>query len=171
MQTDQPQSTQNKISQSEQDQLVVETTEPFAPFTPKESVELHTLPTQQSESKASQSEISQPSSSVETKPSVNEQIASQSQSAMPQPVAPTAPTVAPVQTDDLQASAPPTLDDTTLASIEANDAELIEKEWVDKADEIIAKRANDPASEDDAVADLSQAYIKNRFHIDIEDAQ
>lgn len=171
MQTDQSQPTQNELNQSEQDQVAVESAKSFAPPAPKESAELHTLPTQQSESKTNQSEIKQPPPTVEANPSTNEQVADRSQSAVPQPVAPTAPTVAPAQADDPQASTSSALDDTTLASIEANDAELIEKEWVDKADEIMAKRANDPAGEDDAEADLSQAYIKNRFHIDIEDAQ
>ncbi|MCC7289439.1 hypothetical protein IT414_03555 [bacterium] len=61
--------------------------------------------------------------------------------------------------------------DPAVAALDASDADIIEKEWVDQADKIMAARANDPAGEEEAEEDLSQAYLKKRFNIDVEDAK
>lgn len=66
-------------------------------------------------------------------------------------------------------TAPPV--DPAIDALTASDADIIEKEWVDKADTIMAARANDPAGEEEAEEDLSQAYLKKRFNIDVEDAK
>lgn len=58
--------------------------------------------------------------------------------------------------------------DPSLANLPAEDADVIEKEWVDKSDEIIASKQDDPRAEDDAQHNLSRAYLKKRFNLDVE---
>ncbi len=55
-----------------------------------------------------------------------------------------------------------------LAQLPAEDSGSIEKEWVTKANEIVAKTNNDPYFEDEAQHSLSRAYLKKRFNLDIE---
>jgi hypothetical protein len=55
-----------------------------------------------------------------------------------------------------------------IAQLPAEETDLIESEWVDKADEIEQKTANDPYHEDDAQHELSRAYLKKRFGMDIK---
>lgn len=170
MQTDQPSLTQNEENNPEPNRPTSEVVESSASSAPVESAESQTTPPVQNEANPKQTETSPPAPVVEVKPSSAEQTFEQKQSITEQPIQVGAPTPAPAQAST-STTTTPTQDDTALDAIEAADAELIEKEWVDQADEIIAKRANDPAGEDDAEADLSQAYIKNRFNVDIEDAQ
>lgn len=56
----------------------------------------------------------------------------------------------------------------TIASLPAEDSGSIEPEWVDKAEEIIEKTADDPYHEDDAQHALSRAYLKKRFGLDVK---
>lgn len=83
---------------------------------------------------------------------------------------PTAPTVQPpVPVQPTVASATlPAVVDPSLANLPAEDADVIEKEWVDKSDEIIASKQDDPRAEDDAQHNLSRAYLKKRFNLDVE---
>lgn len=53
-----------------------------------------------------------------------------------------------------------TIDDTPLV---ANDDDLIEKEWVDKAKKIVAETQNNPYGRDEAVNKLQVDYIKKRY--------
>lgn len=64
------------------------------------------------------------------------------------------------------ASAPPqpTVSNPALAA----DVDVIEKEWVDKAEEVIAKTAGDPRAEEEAVEDLQIDYMKKRYGKDIK---
>lgn len=55
-----------------------------------------------------------------------------------------------------------------IAQLPAEDAEVIEKEWIDKVDEIVDKTSSDPYYEDQAHHSLSKAYLKRRFNLDIE---
>ncbi len=55
-----------------------------------------------------------------------------------------------------------------LAQLPAEDSGPIEKEWIEKADEIVAKTSSDPFSEDEAQHSLSRAYLKKRFNLEIE---
>lgn len=55
-----------------------------------------------------------------------------------------------------------------LAQLPAEDSGPIEPEWIQKADEIIAKTSSDPYHQDDAQHSLSRAYLKKRFNLEIE---
>jgi hypothetical protein len=53
-----------------------------------------------------------------------------------------------------------TIGDTPLV---ANDDDLIEKEWVDKAKKIVAETKDDPYQREEAVNKLQVDYIKKRY--------
>lgn len=55
-----------------------------------------------------------------------------------------------------------------LAKIPAEDADVIEKVWVEKADEIVEKTKDDPYTEDEAQHSLSRAYLKKRFNLEVD---
>lgn len=65
----------------------------------------------------------------------------------------------------------PVIDDKTVASstttddspLIANDDDLIEKEWVDKAKKIVSETKNDPHQREKRVSKLQGDYIKKRF--------
>lgn len=59
-------------------------------------------------------------------------------------------------------------DDTT--PIVANDDDLIEKEWVDKAKQIIAATKDDPYRREQEVSKLQIEYIRRRYGREIGDA-
>lgn len=55
-----------------------------------------------------------------------------------------------------------------LAKIPAEDVDTIEKEWVEKADEIVEKTKDDPYAENEVQHSLSRAYLKKRFNLDVD---
>lgn len=59
---------------------------------------------------------------------------------------------------------------TTAAQVipAATDDGKLEKPWVDRADEIIEKTAQDPYAEEEAHEELSALYLKQRFNLDIK---
>jgi hypothetical protein len=57
-------------------------------------------------------------------------------------------------------AASPVVDDTPLA---ANDDDLIEKEWVDKAKKIIAETKDDPYRREQEVGRLQADYLRKRY--------
>ena len=54
-----------------------------------------------------------------------------------------------------------------LSKMPAEDADIIEKEWVDKVDHVIETTSNDPFSEDDGHHALVRHYLKSRFNQDV----
>src|SRR5690606_9677336 len=70
------------------------------------------------------------------------------------PVAPT-PVV-----DDAATVQPSVSDDTPLV---AADDDLIEKEWVDKAKQILSKTKDDPYQREQEISRLQQEYLKKRY--------
>lgn len=54
------------------------------------------------------------------------------------------------------------------SSLSATDGGKLEKPWVDRADEIIEKTAQDPYVEEEAHEELSALYLKQRFNLDIK---
>lgn len=50
----------------------------------------------------------------------------------------------------------------------ADDVDVIEKEWVDKAKEVIREHQDDPWSEEEAVEDLQIDYLKKRYGKDLD---
>lgn len=53
----------------------------------------------------------------------------------------------------------------------ADDVDVIEKEWVDRAEKIIAETKDDPYREEEAVEDLQIDYLKKRYGKDIKKTQ
>jgi hypothetical protein len=64
-------------------------------------------------------------------------------------------------------------DDITLSGnpVVANDDDLIEKEWVDKAKKIVEQTRNDPHLQDEEVNKLQADYLKKRFGRELGAAQ
>lgn len=87
-----------------------------------------------------------------------------SQESMRQPMLPP-PVVMPIaQVDDIVAD---TSAATTDAPLVANDDDLIEKEWVDKAKQIIASTRDDPYRRELEVGKLQADYLKKRYGKDL----
>jgi hypothetical protein len=59
-----------------------------------------------------------------------------------------------------QATIPIASDDMPLL---AADEDLIEKEWVDRAKQIVAKTRDDPRAQDEAIGRLQSDYLKKRY--------
>ncbi len=76
------------------------------------------------------------------------------------PVAVPAPVVSSPPTDDAIATLPQVQDDTPAT---ANDNELIEKEWVDKAKKVIAETKDDPYRREQEVSRLQADYLLKRY--------
>jgi hypothetical protein len=76
------------------------------------------------------------------------------------PVALPVPTVSSASTDDAIATLPQVQDDTPAT---ANDNELIEKEWVDKAKKVIAETKDDPYRREQEVSRLQADYLLKRY--------
>lgn len=54
---------------------------------------------------------------------------------------------------------------------DADDVDVIEKEWVDRAEEVIKDTAGDPYREEEQVEDLQIDYMKKRFGKDIKKSE
>ncbi len=89
------------------------------------------------------------------------------------PLAAQAVTPPPVTVDGVMAAAdaggaPSTVTPKTpIGPAIAADVDVIEKEWVDKAEAIIAKTAGDPHAEEEAIEDLTIDYMKKRYDKDV----
>ncbi len=119
------------------------------------------------------SEPRQPSGqSAEQLPVQEKQVVSAAETAPPtpqgQPVAvpmaqaPSQPAVAASSTPAAPANTP------KHADLQTAGGDDIEKEWVDRADAIIQQYSNDPYAEDMEHEDLSAAYLKKRFGLEIK---
>jgi hypothetical protein len=87
----------------------------------------------------------------------SEQSAQAQAAAAAQPVPISLPTPVPIAADDAQQ----TITDDTPAV--AADDDLIEKEWVDKAKQIISNTRDDPARREKEVGRLQADYLKKRY--------
>lgn len=76
--------------------------------------------------------------------------------ALAQPIMPQLP-VQPVQQ-------PPMQQVTTANPLVAADEDLIEKEWVDKAKDILAKTKDDPHARTSQINDLQRDYLQKRYN-------
>lgn len=81
----------------------------------------------------------------------------------PAPVAP--PTVVPVKQ---AASAVPTQDDPTVNPVIAADNDVIEKEWVDRAKQIVMSTKDNPYEREREAGKLQADYINKRFGINVK---
>jgi hypothetical protein len=82
----------------------------------------------------------------------------------PTQASPTAPPAQTVHTGSTQGRA---LFDPNLASMDAADEDLIEKEWVDKAEEVITNDQDNPYVEDQHQHEMNKLYLKKRFNLDV----
>jgi len=82
-------------------------------------------------------------------------------SANTSPILPT-PITLPVPPTPVAVSDPATQDDAGVPLV-ANDEDLIEKEWVDKAKKIIAETKDDPHRREQEVGKLQADYLKKRY--------
>ena len=88
--------------------------------------------------------------------------AAQAQAALSaQPIPITLPTPVPIQNDDVQ-----TTTSTDSPAVAADD-DLIEKEWVDRAKQIISDTRDDPAAREKQVSRLQSDYLKKRYGKDL----
>lgn len=93
-------------------------------------------------------------------------IAQGQSSSTPQPSAGSAVTpVEPAQTTTVS-STPATNDDTN--PMIADDVDLIEKEWVEKAKKIVAQTKDDPYKQNEEINKVKADYIKKRYNKTIE---
>lgn len=81
--------------------------------------------------------------------------------------------VASVATDDSGADpAGSTIDPTasvvTTPPLTAADVDVIEPEWVKKAEAAVAKHRDDPRAEEQAVEEVQIEYLKKRYNIDVK---
>jgi hypothetical protein len=77
---------------------------------------------------------------------------------------PAAQPVATTQIDDPQSSDAPAQDDTTNQNpLLANDVDVIEKEWVERAKAIVEKTRSDPYMQEQKVTELQSDYLKKRY--------
>ncbi|HSX14346.1 MAG TPA: hypothetical protein VLE72_00330 [Candidatus Saccharimonadales bacterium] len=72
-----------------------------------------------------------------------------------------------------QSPAPPTPQPktTTPTPATAEDVDVIEKEWVDAAQAVVEKNAQDPHAEEEGFEDLQVDYLKKRYGKDIKKPQ
>ncbi len=76
------------------------------------------------------------------------------------------PVVAPVAADPATTPAPPVTDTPAIA----DDVDVIEKEWVDKAQEVIKQTKDDPYQEEEQIEDLQRDYLKKRYGKEVGDS-
>ncbi|MDP4038927.1 MAG: hypothetical protein Q8P54_03150 [bacterium] len=127
--------------------------------------------------------------SVEPKPAKQVTPESEKQKGLEKPVAPApaekAPTVpsqapvnpppvanAPVPPPAAQPSGQPPLTPQTPADNAADisdESGKVDKQYVDKAEEIIKTNADDPHKEEEDEEDLSQDFLKKKFNLDVND--
>lgn len=79
----------------------------------------------------------------------------------PQPLEP--PVTAPAQ--------PQPADDTTTGPAVADDVDVIEKEWVDKAKTIVNTHKHDPYNQEKEASKLQADYLKKRYGKDVKLAE
>jgi hypothetical protein len=58
---------------------------------------------------------------------------------------------------------------TTQTPVLAGDVDLIEPEWVDKAEAIVRAHNGDPYGEEEAIEELQEDYLQKRYGINVAD--
>jgi hypothetical protein len=57
------------------------------------------------------------------------------------------------------------------SGLSASDADIIEKEWVDRAKQVVNTTLNDPFKQQNMLNDVKADYMKKRFNKDIKQAK
>lgn len=86
------------------------------------------------------------------------------QPSAPAPAAVT-PAAQPLTADDI------TMPPASLAPIIADDVDLIEKEWVEKAKQIVEQTKDDPYQQTKAITEVKADYIKKRYNRDLKTSE
>ena len=68
---------------------------------------------------------------------------------------------------DINTSVPAAMDNVSVPS-EAADSDLIEKEWVERAKQIVDHTKNDPHEQQKALSRMKADYMKKRYNKDIK---
>lgn len=121
----------------------------------------------------SQHELPPVLQTVETNPNTTPESAGAMETLQPAPQAPSTgfPSLQDMQAATQAAATPAATDpaqpaqDNTPAV--ADDLDLIEKEWVDKAKQIVAETRNDPYMQNDKMSKYKADYIKKRYGMNI----
>lgn len=85
-------------------------------------------------------------------------------SKMPQPAS--SPTVTPKATNSTSSTSVQV--DTESSALVAEDVDLIEKEWVERAKEIVHKTKDNPYLQNRALTQLKVDYVKKRYNKDVQ---
>lgn len=84
--------------------------------------------------------------------------------------APTAPKLTPAQVVAAIAATPaPAPTQTMQTPTLAADVDVIEPEWVDKAEEVVRLHSGDPYGEEEAIEALQKDYLQKRYGINVAD--
>jgi hypothetical protein len=51
----------------------------------------------------------------------------------------------------------------------ASDVDVIEPEWVDKAEEVVRLHQGDPYQEEEAIEELQEDYLQKRYGVNVAD--
>jgi hypothetical protein len=57
----------------------------------------------------------------------------------------------------------------TQMPVTADDVDVIEPEWVDKAEQVVQAHQGDPYGEEEAIEDLQQDYLQKRYGFKVAD--
>lgn len=76
--------------------------------------------------------------------------------------------LASVTSDDGTAAAQDPAAAAVPAPLVADDVDVIEPEWVKKAEEAVAAHREDPRAEESAVEELQRDYLKTRYNLDVK---
>jgi len=73
-----------------------------------------------------------------------------------------------VAADDQTQATTSTTDPAAAAPLVAADVDVIEPEWVKKAEEAVAQNRDDPRAEENAVEAVQIEYLKKRYNLDVK---
>lgn len=105
---------------------------------------------------------------VEAQPSSSERLEVQQHAPADPIVVPAAPAQPFLPTPTQAQPAPPAVQSQIGNPMVAGDDDLIEKEWVDKAKNIIQQTRSDPYAQEKEVSKLQADYIKKRYGKDVK---
>jgi hypothetical protein len=102
----------------------------------------------------------------------NSQTTDDNDGLLPQVAPSMAPPMQPMSMDPATSSAPqapqaPVNIGAVTTPVEAGDVDLIEKEWVEKAKQIVEHTMDDPYSQQEALGQMKADYMKKRYNRDV----
>ena len=119
------------------------------------------------EQPAVQPETQHPPETAEFQPSQAENQPSGPSNAPP----PLPPSNSSTNTITTQSTATPPPTQVPATNLPAADGDLIEKHWVDRAEQIITSDKDDPQKEEADEENLSNQYLKQRFNYDVDKSE